>query len=178
VSRSESTPLALPSSSLPSSTSPRGSDPSLLFLIYHPTSSLDRRFLQRHRFLEDGPVHSIHHARRRTRRPSRSRRLPDHLGMLKRRLFHGLLVPFSRCHPHLQLPLLLIPSSLQEPLFTLLERVPEGRRGTGLVTRRKRDGGGFLDLEKLFESLLTEDERLEEGQRVGKRPVERQGLLD
>ena len=30
----------------------------------------------------------------------------------------------------------------------------------------------------VFESLLTEDERLEEGQRVGKRPVERQGLLD
>jgi hypothetical protein len=25
---------------------------------------------------------------------------------------------------------------------------------------------------------LTEDERLEEGQRVGKRPVERQGLSD
>lgn len=178
MSRSDSTPLALPSSSLPSSASPRGSDPSLLFLIYHPTSSLDRRFLQRHRFLEDRPVHSIHHARRRSRRPSRSRSLPDHLGMLKGRLLHGLLVPFSRCHPHLQLPLLLIPSSLQEPLFTLLERVPEGRRGTGLVTRRKRDGGGFLDLEKLFESLLTEDERLEEGQRVGKRPVERQGLLD
>ena len=167
------------SSSLPRSSGPGRSDSRLLFVIYHPTSLVGRRFLQRCRLLEDRPVDGVHHARGRGGSSgSRGTGLPDDLGMLQRRLFHGLPVPLSRRHPHLHLPLALITGSLQEPLFTLLDGIPEGGGRTGLVARRKGYGRGFLDLEELLESLLTEDERLEQRQRVGERPVERQCLTE